>query len=153
MIKWLAWCRHPTLGQFLVYYGMDSVPPYLEPSLWVLTSGVVLVTRYQSPFLSSSWRNTLLSGWWRVGYLCAQGLAATYTELPQARGSIIHNTVFVCREVTLIAIFLCLTATGRLHSTHVRIWVLDHSRPWHCRAYLRLCLRHVLWTSVLPQCN
>jgi hypothetical protein len=25
--------RHPTLGQFLVHYNMDSVPPYPEPSL------------------------------------------------------------------------------------------------------------------------
>jgi hypothetical protein len=50
--------RHPTLGQFLVYYDMDSVQPYPEPSLRVLVSGeyavdpcpiVVLVRRCQSP--------------------------------------------------------------------------------------------------------
>jgi hypothetical protein len=47
--------RHPALGQFLVYYDMDSVP---EPSLRVLVSGkcavnpypmVVLVGHCQSP--------------------------------------------------------------------------------------------------------
>jgi hypothetical protein len=50
--------RHPTLGQFFVYYDMDSVPPHPEPSLRVLVSGecavdpypmVVLVGRCQSP--------------------------------------------------------------------------------------------------------
>jgi hypothetical protein len=50
--------RYPTLRQFLMYYDMDSVPPYPEPSLRVLVSGecmvnpypiVVLVGRCQSP--------------------------------------------------------------------------------------------------------
>jgi hypothetical protein len=49
--------RHPTLGQFLVYYDMASVSPYPEPSLRVLVAGecavdpypmVVLVGRCQS---------------------------------------------------------------------------------------------------------
>jgi hypothetical protein len=50
--------RHPSLGQFLVYYDMDSVLPYPESSLRVLVSGecavdpypmVGLVGRCQSP--------------------------------------------------------------------------------------------------------
>jgi hypothetical protein len=38
--------RHPTLGKFLVYYDMDSVPPYPEPSLRVLVSGECAVDPY-----------------------------------------------------------------------------------------------------------
>jgi hypothetical protein len=38
--------QHPTLGQFLVYYDMDSVPPYPEPSLRVLVSGECAVDAY-----------------------------------------------------------------------------------------------------------
>jgi hypothetical protein len=38
--------RHPTLGQFLVYYDIDSVPPYPEPSLRVLVSGECAVDPY-----------------------------------------------------------------------------------------------------------
>jgi hypothetical protein len=33
--------QHPTLWQFLVYYDMDSVPPYPEPCLQVLVSSKV----------------------------------------------------------------------------------------------------------------
>jgi hypothetical protein len=38
--------RHPTLGQFLVYYDMDSVASYPEPSLRVLVSGECAVDPY-----------------------------------------------------------------------------------------------------------
>jgi hypothetical protein len=74
--------RHPTLGQF-VYCDMDSVPPHPQPSLRVLVSSECAVDPYPinggvdrmlpvSLILSSSWWNTLLSGWWRAGYLSAQ---------------------------------------------------------------------------------
>jgi hypothetical protein len=38
--------RHPTIRQFLVYYNMNSVPPYLEPSLRVLVSSECMVNPY-----------------------------------------------------------------------------------------------------------
>jgi hypothetical protein len=65
--------QHPTLGQFLVYYDMDSVPTYPEPSLrvlvsgeWPPSSGGVGRTFPVFLILSSSRRNTLMSGWRRI---------------------------------------------------------------------------------------
>jgi hypothetical protein len=60
--------RHPPLGQFLVYYDMDSVPPYPEASLRVLVSGectvdpylmVVLVGRCQWKEIGRPYRETV----------------------------------------------------------------------------------------------
>jgi hypothetical protein len=75
--------QHPTLGQFLEYYNMDSVPPHPELSLQVLVSTecavdpypmAVLVEHCQSPSSShpAGEKHYCLDG----GYLSAQALAA-----------------------------------------------------------------------------
>jgi hypothetical protein len=74
--------RHPTLGQFLVYYDMDSVPPQNPCAIFSstgvrrvrsrpLSNGGVGRTLPVSLILSSSLWNTLKSGWRRAGYLSA----------------------------------------------------------------------------------
>jgi hypothetical protein len=86
--------RHPTIGQFLVYYNLDSVPPHPEPFIRVLVSGecavdpyriVVLVGRCKSPSSSrpAGVLDTFLHKPWlqcRSGYHKHQG-SSTYHSI------------------------------------------------------------------------
>jgi hypothetical protein len=129
--------RHPTLGQFLVYYDMDSVPPYSEPSLRVLVSGecavdpypiVVLVGRFQSPSSSrpAGETHTWMPACWMpfcISPGCSVGPVTTSAK------DQIHIAVFVQREVHFTYPFLLMsfchgtTAQYISKTTTVR-WVL-----------------------------
>jgi hypothetical protein len=109
---------HPTLGQFLLYYDMDSVPPYPEPSLRLLVSGecavapypmAVLAGRCQSPSSSRSAGEThhcRMAACWIPSCIssgCSVGPVTTSTK------DKLHITVFVQRKVHFTYPFLLMS--------------------------------------------